>query len=211
MVAGYSAKAWTTALSALLDTFYGFEYPLSSLVDSIDATKGIIPITELAFVLDAVPHFSQCISDSTLKNRDDNRAAFLALTQTPRKTPILLEFAYVFKIKNLYKDCMVLCMGPWDNPVYDQIRDPKLRQIATNVFKDLKQMVHDYGFGVARADRGDYDSDHEIEQEYNRADEIFKKVGKNLRREDLAAGISCSKTKYTRASPVLYKRVSGSC
>jgi len=49
----------------------------------------------------------------------------------------LLETAVRLRHSTLFKDCLILSMGPWHDPAFKTLKDPKLKNLAQNVYNGI--------------------------------------------------------------------------
>ncbi|KAL2063653.1 hypothetical protein VTL71DRAFT_5458 [Oculimacula yallundae] len=147
-------KAQTKAFKNILDTMYHHPYVL-------EHAKEIITMTNLARFYMALPTVSRSL-DKALKDSWDS----LDQLWIKDNACDMLTAAYALRHKQLYKNALIWCLGPFRQPVYTKLEDRALLQAARcQAFKlratILDELYQIFGCMLEEYDDGLTDDDPE--------------------------------------------------
>ncbi len=111
------------AFYTLLCAIYTMPYILQS-------PGQLLSLTTLARFYATLPVLSR-----TLSNVLPQSPKFLLGMQ--EKVLELLVAAKELRHPVVFKDCLILCLGPWGNPEANRITDPQLKRVATNALNEI--------------------------------------------------------------------------
>jgi hypothetical protein len=116
-------QIFTIFLSALL----GRPYSITS-IDELER------LTELADFCCALPAFSNSLNMALWKSPD-------LISKIPANALKLLPITVKLRSELLFKECLIHALGPYTNPQYLQLTDPKLKQAAERAIGILSTKI----------------------------------------------------------------------
>jgi hypothetical protein len=52
-----------------------------------------------------------------------------------------LETAVQLRNAKLFRECLILTLGRWHEPAFEELEDPKLRKLAQNVYNGMAAKI----------------------------------------------------------------------
>jgi hypothetical protein len=120
--------------AAETQSFTSFLCALLSRPYSIGSIAELERLTRLADFYCALPAFSNSLSTALLKSPD-------LASAIPANALKLLPTTVMLRNELLFKECLIHALGPWTNPQYLQLTDPKLKQTASRAFGNLSAKI----------------------------------------------------------------------
>jgi len=69
----------------------------------------------------------------------------------PEVAIAFLTWANAFRFPALFRDAMIMCLGPYHAPTYHRISDPKLRALASTLYASLTTLISELEDPIVRA------------------------------------------------------------
>jgi hypothetical protein len=111
-------KTQALALYKLICAMYSLPFVLN-------APDELLLVTAMARFYAALPVLSRYLSNIFPRS--------LSFLDTMHNKPIeLLVATKELTHPKLFKDCLLLCFGPWESPIFLQLQDPQLKRAATH-------------------------------------------------------------------------------
>jgi hypothetical protein len=121
-------------MEIFLRALYGWKFTIKS-VEQLDR------IVEFADYYRALPGFSSALDGAFFKST----ALIEAIHVMPHR---LIKVAVQLRNEVLYRDCLIQCMGPWNEPKWHLIEDEKLEKLALEAHRRLGGLIHDAQYNI---------------------------------------------------------------